>query len=186
MQIEKFSVKALTVSMLLIVGIVAVAMAFVSETEYRSAAVQAQTKTVARILEVASDAALSQLATESEQLSAAAAKALSRQPELGSYLAEAPAGTSNPVLEKLLAAPLKSGLPQLKATSVRLYNNSKQQLMQTGDVETVLILQRRHEDARVWVPPPCARSADAILNELAALRSLRDRLRPWLPVHPGR
>ncbi len=39
--------------------------------------------------------------------------------ELGSYLAEAPAGTTNPMLEKLLAAPLKSGLPLLKPTSVR-------------------------------------------------------------------
>ena len=133
MQIEKFSVKALTVSMLLIVGIVAVAMAFVSETEYRNAAVQAQIKTVSRILEVASDAALSRLATESTQMSAAAAKALSRQPELGTYLSEAPAGTSNPMLEKLLAAPLESGLPLLKVTSVRLYNDSKQQLMQAGD-----------------------------------------------------
>jgi len=136
MQIEKFSVKALTVSMLLIVGIVAVVMAFVSEIEYRNVAVQAQTKTVSRILEVASDAALSQLIAESGQLSAAAANALSRQPELSAYLAEAPAGTSNPMLEKLLAAPLKTGLPLLKPVSVRLYNGSKQQLMLAGDSET--------------------------------------------------
>ncbi|NHZ69872.1 MAG: HAMP domain-containing protein, partial [Thermotogales bacterium] len=136
MQIEKFSVKALTVSMLLIVGIVAVAMAFVSETEYRDVAVQAQTKTVSRILEVASDAALSRMVAESEQLSAAAAKALSRQPGLSAYLAEAPAGTSNPMLEKLLAAPLRSGLPLLKPVSVRLYNGNKQQLMRVGDNET--------------------------------------------------
>ncbi len=136
MRIEKFSVKALTVSMLLIVGIVAVAMAFVSETEYRSAAVQAQTGTVARILQVASDATLDQLVADSQQLGAAAAKALSRQPELGSYLAEAPAGTANPMLQKLLAAPLKSGLPQVQATSVRLYNANKQLLMQAGDHES--------------------------------------------------
>ncbi|MFQ5643529.1 MAG: methyl-accepting chemotaxis protein [Thiogranum sp.] len=135
MQIEKFSAKALTVSMLLIVGIVAVAMAFVSETEYRNAAVQAQTSTVARILQVASDATLDQLVAEGEQLSAAAAKALSRQPELGAYLAEAPAGTSNPMLQKLLEAPLKSGLPHLKATAVRLYNSNKQRLMQAGNSE---------------------------------------------------
>ncbi|GMQ89538.1 MAG: hypothetical protein BMS9Abin09_1036 [Gammaproteobacteria bacterium] len=117
-------------------GIVAVAMACVSETEYRNAAVQAQTKTVSRILEVASDAALSQLVSESEQLSAAAAKALSRQPELGAYLAEAPAGTPNPVLEKLLAAPLRSNLPPLKPVSVRLFNSNKQQLMLAGENET--------------------------------------------------
>jgi len=136
MQIEKFSVKALSVSMLLILGFVAVAMTFVAETEYRDVAVQAQTRTVARILQVASDATLNQLVAESEQLSAAAAKALSRQPELGAYLAEAPAGTSNPMLQKLLAAPLKSGLPLILATSVRLYNSNKQQLMQAGDSES--------------------------------------------------
>ncbi|HED18619.1 MAG TPA: methyl-accepting chemotaxis protein, partial [Gammaproteobacteria bacterium] len=162
MQIEKFSVKALTISMLLIVGIVAIVMAFVSEIEYRDAAVQAQTKTVSRILGVASDAALSQLVSESGQLSAAAAKALSRQPELGAYLAEAPAGTRNPVLEKLLAAPLRSNLPSLKPVSVRLFNSNKQQLMLAGETETgennaLESANKRQTSAAFWLSDKGAR-----------------------------
>ena len=133
MRIEKFSVKGLAISVLLIVGIVAVATSFVSETEYRAAAVQAQTKTVARILEVASNAALDQLRTGSKQLTSAATRALVRQPELGSYLAEAPAGTANPMLAKLLEAPLNTELPMLQPVAVRLYNANRQLLMTTGD-----------------------------------------------------
>ena len=104
MRIEKFSLKALTVSVLLVVGIVAVAFSFVSESEYRKAAVQSQTRAVARILDVATDAALTRLALDSDQLAAAAVKAIGRQPGLGAYLAEAPAGAANPTLAKLLEA----------------------------------------------------------------------------------
>lgn len=136
MRIEKFSVKGLAVSVLLIVGIVAVATSFVSETEYRAAAVQAQTKTVARILEVASNAALDQLRMGSKQLTSAATRALVRQPELGSYLAEAPPGTANPMLSKLLEAPLNTEeLPGLRPVTVRLYNANRQLLMTAGDTE---------------------------------------------------
>jgi len=136
MRIEKFSLKALTVSVLSVVGIVAVTMSFVSETEYRKAAVRAQSETVSRILEVASDAALSQLAVEASQLAAAAAKALARQPDLQSYLAEAPPGTANPTLSELLQAPLNTGLTPHKALSVGLYNEARQPLMRAGPQDT--------------------------------------------------
>ena len=104
MRIEKFSLKALTVSVLLVVGIVAVAFSFVSESEYRKAAVQSQTRAVARILDVATDAAITRLELDSDQLAAAAVKAIGRQPGLETYLAEAPAGAANPTLAKLLEA----------------------------------------------------------------------------------
>jgi hypothetical protein len=51
MHIEKLSLRALTVSVLLVIGIVTVATCFVSESEYRKAAVEAQTRAVTRILE---------------------------------------------------------------------------------------------------------------------------------------
>lgn len=132
MRIEKFSLKALTVSVLLVVGIVAVAFSFVSETEYRKAAVQSQTRTVSRILDVATDAALDRLALESDQLAAAAVKALARQPGLATYLAEAPAGTANPTLAQLLEATLNTNLPNLRPLSVQLYNRDRQRLMGAG------------------------------------------------------
>jgi methyl-accepting chemotaxis protein WspA len=137
MHIEKLSLKALTVSVLLIIGIVAVATGFVSESEYRQAAVDAQTRTVTRILEVASSAALTRLETDGVQLAAAAGKALARQPELNSYLAEAPAGTANPTLAQLIAAPLATDLPGLKPISVSLYNSAGQRLMVAGQPETI-------------------------------------------------
>ena len=137
MLIEKLSLKALTVSILLIIGVVAVATGFVSESEYRRAAVDAQTRTVTRILKVASDAALVRMETDSLQLAAAAGKALARQPELNSYLAEAPAGTANPTLTQLMAAPLATDLPGLKPVSVSLYNSAGQRLMVAGQAETI-------------------------------------------------
>jgi len=132
MRIEKFSLRALTVSVLLILGMVAVAFSFVSEAEYRKAAVQSQTRAVSRILSVASDAALNRLAAESDQLVAAAVKALSRQPDLAIYLTEAPAGTENPTLTKLLEATLSTNLPSLRPLSVHLYNRDRQRLMGAG------------------------------------------------------
>jgi len=135
MRIEKFSLKALTVSVLLVVGIVAVAFSFVSESEYRKAAVQSQTRAVSRTLGVASDAALNRLALESDQLVAAAVKALARQPGLTTYLAEAPAGTANPTLAKLLEATLNTNLPSLRPLSVQLYNHERQRLMGAGHDE---------------------------------------------------
>lgn len=136
MRIEKISLRALAIGVLLIVGLVAVATSFVSESQYRRAAIDAQTRTVARVLTVASDAALGQLAAESGQLASAAVKALSRQPDLNRYLAEAPAGTSNPVLTNLLDAPLNTRLSVVKPVSVRLYNSSRQLLMSRGIDET--------------------------------------------------
>jgi len=137
MQIEKFSLKALTVTVLLLIGILAVATGFVSERQYRQSAVDAQARTVTRILKVASDAALTQLKNDAIQLTAAAGKALARQPQLNSYLAEAPAGTPNPTLAQLLAAPLATELPGLKPLSVALYNGSGQRLMVAGQPETL-------------------------------------------------
>ena len=136
MKIESFSLKALAVTVLLFLGVVSVATSFVSESEYRKAAVAAQSETVARILEVASDASLERMKVESDQLVAAAAKALARQPELNSYLAEAPAGTPNPTLAQLLQAPLDTSLAQLKPVSVRLYNAKKKNLMSAGQLES--------------------------------------------------
>jgi methyl-accepting chemotaxis protein WspA len=137
MNIEKLSLKALTVGVLLIIGIVAVATGFVSESEYRQTAVDAQTRSVTRILKVATDAVFTQLKADSTQLTAAAAKTLVRQPELNSYLAEAPAGTANPMLTQLLAAPLAAELPGLKVLAVGLYNNAGQRLMAAGEAEAI-------------------------------------------------
>jgi methyl-accepting chemotaxis protein WspA len=132
MRIEKFSLKALTVSVLLVVGIVAVAFSFVSESEYRKAAVQSQTRAVARILDVATDAAITRLELDSDQLAAAAVKAIGLQPGLETYLTEAPAGAANPTLAKLLEAALSTNLPNLRPLSVRLYNRDRQLLMGAG------------------------------------------------------
>jgi len=162
MHIEKLSLKALTVSLLMIIGMVAVATGFVSKTEYRKAAVEAQTQTVTRILKVASDAALGQLKSDSAPLAAAAGKALARHPELNSYLAEAPAGTANPMLAKLMAAPLATDLPDLKPVSVGLYNRKGQRLMNSGQAETLNagVLETRdpqQQTAAFWLSETGAR-----------------------------
>jgi methyl-accepting chemotaxis protein len=155
MNIEKLSLRALTVSVLLTIGIVAVATSFISESKYRQAAIDAQTRTVTRILEVATDAIFTRLRTDSTEMMAAAGKALSRHPELNTYLAEAPAGTANPMLTQLLAAPLATDLPGLKAVSVGLYNPSGQRLMVAGQTETLdneLLASRdpKQDVARLW------------------------------------
>jgi hypothetical protein len=88
-------------------------------------------------LRTASDAALARLETDGLQLAAAAGKALVRQPELNSYLAEAPAGATNSTLAQLMAAPLATGLPGLKPVSVSLYNGAGQRLMVARQPETI-------------------------------------------------
>ena len=135
MIIEKLSLKTLAVSVLLIVGIVAVVTSFVSENKYRQAAVEAQTRTVSRILAVASDAVFARLRTDSTELAAAAVKALTRHPGFDTYLSEAPAGTANPMLAQLLAAPLATELPGLKVLSADLYNADGQRLMVAGQTD---------------------------------------------------
>jgi len=134
---EHTQLKALTVIVLLIIGMVAVATSFISETQYRQSAIEAQTQTVTRILEVASNAALNRLETDSAPLATAAGRAIARQPELNSYLAEAPAGTDNPMLAKLVEAPLATDLPDLKPLSVGLYNDKGQLLMSRGQPQTL-------------------------------------------------
>ena len=184
MRIEKFSLKALTVSVLLVVGIVAVAFSFVSESEYRKAAVQSQTRAVARILDVATDAALTRLELDSDQLAAAAVKAIGRQPGLGTYLAEAPAGTANPTLAKLLEATLNTNLPNLRPLSVRLYNRDRQPLMGAGQGEiqdSPLLADAAPEQpaAGLWLAEPGPRySVIRTLGEKSAAGYLEIRFDP--------
>ena len=137
MRIEKLSLKALTVTVLMIIAIVAVATGFVSEREYREAALKTQARTETRILRVASDAALGQMQSAGIQLAAAAAKALARQPHLTSNITEAPAGTSNPTLTQLLSAPLATEIEGLKPLSAALYNEGGQRLMVAGEAQTL-------------------------------------------------
>ncbi len=184
MRIEKFSLKALTVSVLLVVGIVAVAFSFVSESEYRKAAVQSQTRAVARILDVATDAALTRLELDSDQLAAAAVKAIGRQPGLGTYLAEAPAGTANPTLAKLLEATLNTNLPNLRPLSVRLYNRDRQPLMGAGqgEIQDSPLLANAAPDqpaAGLWLAEPGPRySVIRPLGEKSAAGYLEIRFDP--------
>ncbi len=133
MRIEKISVKTLTIGVLLLIGTINIGTSFVAENEYQDTAVNVQVETTTRILDVASKAALSQMETNADQLANAAVRAFSRQPGLASYLAEAPAGTANPVLAKLLHAPLETDLPRLHPVSVHLYNSRKQLLMSAGE-----------------------------------------------------
>jgi len=133
MRIEKISVKALIIGVLLLIGAIDISTSLISEKEYREAAAGAQMGTVTRILDVASEATFSQMKANADHLASAASKAFSRQPGLASYLAEAPAGTANPVLEKLLHAPLDTDLPRLRPVSAHLYNSRKQLLMSAGD-----------------------------------------------------
>ncbi|VAW75775.1 Methyl-accepting chemotaxis protein I (serine chemoreceptor protein) [hydrothermal vent metagenome] len=135
MRIEKISVKALTTGVLLLIGVLGISTSFIAENEYRGAATDAQMATVKQILDVAGKSSLIQMETNAGHLASAATKAFSRQPGLSSYLAEAPAGTANPVLAKLLHAPLDTDLPQLRPVSAHLYNSSKQLLMSAGEEE---------------------------------------------------
>ncbi len=133
MRIENFSIKALTIGALLLIGVIGISTSFIAESEYRAAATDAHVDTVVHILGATSNAALSEMETSAAHLASAAVKTFSHQPGLDSYLAEAPAGTANPVLAKLLHAPLDTDLPQLRPVSVHLYNSNKQLLMSTGE-----------------------------------------------------
>ena len=133
MRIEKISVKALITGVLLLIGAIDISTSFISEKAYREAAADAQITTLTHIIDVASQAALAQMQTSADHLASAADKAFLRQPGLASYLAEAPAGTANPVLAKLLHAPLDTDLPRLRLVSAHLYNSRKQLLMSAGD-----------------------------------------------------
>jgi len=133
MRIEKISVKALTIGVLLLIGTINIGTSFIAEKEYRAVAADAQISKVTQVINVASEAALTQMETNADHLASAATKAFSRQPGLASYLAEAPAGTANPVLAQLLRAPLDTNLPQLSPLSVHLFNSRKQLLMSAGE-----------------------------------------------------
>ena len=73
---------------------------------------------------------------KAHSLTAAAGKALARQPELNNYLAEAQPGAGNPMLTKLLEAPLATTLQILKPVSVNLYNRDGKLLMNAGGPES--------------------------------------------------
>lgn len=133
MRIEKISIKALTIGALLLIGAIGISTSFIAENKYRKAATGAHMQTVGQILNTLSTAALSEMQANAEHLANAAVKTFSRQPGLASYLAEAPAGTANPVLAKLLHAPLETDLPGLRPVSARLYNSNRQLLMASGE-----------------------------------------------------
>jgi methyl-accepting chemotaxis protein WspA len=133
MRIAHFSLTALTIGALLLIGAIGISSSFIAENKYREVATGAHVDTVVRMLAATSNAALSEMETHAAHLAGAAIKTFSRQPGLASYLAEAPAGTANPVLAKLLHAPLDTDLPQLRPVSVHLYNSNKQPLMSSGE-----------------------------------------------------
>jgi methyl-accepting chemotaxis protein len=135
MRIEKLSLSILAISVLSIVGLVALGTSFVSESEYRKAAVDAQTTAASRILAVASDAALERLKEEASELASITAKALASHAGLADYLSEAPAGTANPGLERLLETVLHTPRTAPKPISIRLYNNAKILLLSSGSDE---------------------------------------------------
>ncbi len=130
MGIEKLSLKALTISVLLVLGAMTIATSLVSESEYRDAALSSQADAVARTLQVASEAVMDSLHTEMEQLGRAEARTLAMRSDFFSYLAEAPAGTANPTLTALLEAPLKTPRQYARPVAVRLYNAGHELLMQ--------------------------------------------------------
>jgi methyl-accepting chemotaxis protein WspA len=131
MKIEKISLKLLTVSMLLMLGIMAVATSFVSENEYLKAAITLQTAAIARTLNLESESTLASLRSESKKLATAEVKTLVAQADFFSYLAEAPAGTHNPVFANLFNAAASTTHYFLKPVAVRLYNSKQEMLMQS-------------------------------------------------------
>ncbi len=146
MNIERFSLKALTVTVLSIIGIVAIATSFVSEGRYRHAAIEAQTRTVTKILKVVTEAVFARIKDDSVQFTGAAARALQSHPGLEAYLSEAPADTDNPALGELLQAPLKAKVADVHVVSVALYNQAGEKLMsrgQNGNVTASLLKARR-------------------------------------------
>ncbi len=141
MRIENISVKTLTIGVLLIVGAINIATSFMTEDAYRQTTSSVRDETVKQVLDVASKATLAEMESNAKQLADAAVRAFSRQPGLAAYLAEAPTGTANPVLSKLLHAPLETTLPKLHPVSAHLYNQERQLLMSTGeDSESTLPL----------------------------------------------
>ena len=150
MRIEKISIRALTIGALLLIGAVGISTSFIAEEAYRKAATGAHVETVAQILGTLSNAELSEMEASAAHLASAAVKTFSRQPGLASYLAEAPAGTANPVLAKLLHAPLETDLPGLRPVSAHLYNSSRQLLMSSGEessLDSPVLTRESLEDA---------------------------------------
>ncbi len=148
MRIENISIKALIIGALLFIGAIGISTSFIAENQYRKVAAEAHLVNVSHILGAASNAALSEMEIDASHLASAAVKTFSRQPGLASYLAEAPAGTANPVLAKLLHAPLDTDLPRLRPVSTHLYNSSRQLLMSSGEEtgQDSPLLQRENLD----------------------------------------
>ena len=134
MRIENISIKALIIGALLFIGAIGISTSFIAENQYRKVAAEAHLVNVSHILGAASNAALSEMEIDASHLA--------------SYLAEAPAGTANPVLAKLLHAPLDTDLPRLRPVSTHLYNSSRQLLMSSGEEtgQDSPLLQRENLD----------------------------------------
>ncbi|MDT8387490.1 MAG: methyl-accepting chemotaxis protein [Thiogranum sp.] len=133
MRIEKLSLTLLAVTVLSVVVLIALGTTFVSESEYRKAAMGAQAGTVSRVLELASASGLERLADDAERLATITARAIASQPGLNAFLNEAPAGTSNPALERLLEASLQTDLTTATPVAAALYNDAWQLLAFSGD-----------------------------------------------------
>lgn len=132
MQIERLSIKTLTLWLLALVGVLAVGSSLIVDHYYRETA-QAELRAGARArLELAVRAAQQHMEEGARQLAVAAARAFARQPGLTGYLAEAPPDTHNPVLAKLLEAPLDNDLASARPVAAQLYNAAGQRLMSSG------------------------------------------------------
>ncbi len=132
MRIEKLSLTLLAVTVLSVVVLIALGTTFVSESEYRKAAMGAQTDTASRVLALASTSALERLADDAERLAAVTTRAIANQPGLNAFLNEAPAGTANPALERLLEASLQTDLTTATPVAAALYNDAWQLLASSG------------------------------------------------------
>lgn len=105
MHIEKISLKALTVGTLLLLGLSSIALTLFSSSRYQQAALNAQSQTLSRVLEVAARESLGTLHARAAVLG----QALQRRPRLREALGALVDGGADPAERAALSAALDEG-----------------------------------------------------------------------------
>lgn len=105
MHIEKISLKALTVGILLLLGLSSIALTLFSSSRYQQAALNAQSQTLSRVLEVAARESLGTLHARAAVLG----QMLQKRPRLRAALAALVDGGGDPARRAALSAVLDEG-----------------------------------------------------------------------------
>ncbi len=121
MQIERFSLKALTIAIFIMIGVVAIVLSLLAGSYFRQAALDAQIKSLSRVIEVASQEMLKQVRGYTFDLG----MRLGNSPDVIQALNSPMNSSSHHQLEQLLDDPFINGFVGFSNVSlekIRIYN----------------------------------------------------------------